>query len=111
MIELIDLSNWKKQKEILTDLHREYGINISSREWRNQIEKWNEKFANGEVEYYITHSNSKGFKATADYKEARIARNDYLKRAFNMMRKARACDKAFRQRSNFKFDFNEGVIK
>lgn len=111
MIEFIDLTKWKKQKDIIIELHREYGINISSREWRTQIEKWNEKFANGEVDYYITHSNSKGFKATTDYKEAKIARNDYLKRAFNMMRKARACDRAFRQKSNFKFDFTEGVIK
>lgn len=111
MIELLDLSNWKKQKDIIFELHREYGINISSREWRNQVEKWNKKFANNEVDYYITHSNSKGFKATTNYQEALIGRNDYLKRAFNMMRKARECDKAFKQKSNYQFDFNEGVIK
>ena len=111
MIEKVDLTNWKKQKDIILELHREYGINISSREWRTQVENWNQKFTNGERNYYITHSNSKGFKATTDYREAKIARNDYLKRAFNMMRKARACDKAFQQKGNFKFDFNEGVIK
>lgn len=111
IIELIDLTNWKKQKDIIFELHREWGINISSREWRTQVEKWNKKFADGTVDYYITHSNSKGFKSTTDYKEARIARNDYLKRAFNMMKKARECDKAFQQKSNYQFDFNEGVVK
>lgn len=111
MIGLIDLTNWKKQKDIILELHREYGININPRKWRKEVENWNKRFANDEVDYYITHSNSKGFKATVDYKEAKIARNDYLKRAFNMMRKARECDKAFQQRSNYQFDFEEGVIK
>lgn len=110
MIELIDLTNWKKQKDIILELHREWGINISSREWRSQIEKWNKRFANDEVDYYITHSNSKGFKATTDYKEAKIARNDYLKRASNMIKKAHECDKAFQQRCNYRFDFDEGDL-
>ncbi len=111
MIELIDLSNWKKQKEIITELHREWGINISSREWRTQVEKHNEKFVDGIVEYYITHSNSKGYKATTDYKEAKIGRNDYLKRAYNMIRKANQCDIAFRQKKNLRMNFKKGDIE
>ena len=110
MIELIDLTNWKKQKDIILELHREWGINISSREWRSQVEKWNKKFANDEVEYYITHSNSKGFKATKEYNEAKIARNDYLKRAFNMIKKANECDKAFKQKANYQIDFEKGEL-
>lgn len=110
MIELVDLTKWKKQKEVLIELHREYGINISSREWRSQVEKWNKKFADGEVDYYITHSNSKGFKATTDYQEAKIARNDYMKRAFNMLKKARECDMAFGNLHNFKMDFEKGEL-
>ena len=111
MIDLLDLSNWKKQKDIILELHREYGINISSREWRIQVEKWNKKFSDGEVDYYITHSNSKGFKATKDYNEAKIARNDYMKRAFNMIKKAYDCDKGFRNLNNYKFDFESGELK
>lgn len=109
MIERVDLSTWKKQKNILLELHREYGINITAREWRIAVEKWNKKFASGEVDFYITHSN-KGFKATRDYEEARLGRDDYLKRAFNMLKKARSCDKAFGQLKNFKFDFEKGEI-
>lgn len=110
MIELIDLTDWKKQKEILTELHREYGIDIDSREWRIAVEKHNKNFANGKVEFYITHSNSKGFKATKDYQEAKIAVNDYKKRAFNMLKKARDCNRAFEVVDNFKIDFERGEI-
>ena len=110
MIELVDLKNWKKQKEILFELHREYGINIDSRVWRIAVEICKEKFLNGEVDYYITHSDKFGFKATTDYEEALIGRNDYLKRAFNMIKKARNCDKAFGNLKNYKIDFEKGEI-
>ena len=112
MIDLINLSDWKKQKEIILELHREYGINISKdgREWREAVEKWNKKFASGDVPFFVTHSNSKGFKATINYQEAKIARNDYMKRAFNMLRKARECDMAFGNLHNFKMDFEKGEL-
>lgn len=111
MIELINLDNWKKQKEIILELHREYGINISSREWRNQVSKWNKRFSNGEVSTYITHSNSKGYKATKDYQEAKVGRNDYMKRALNMLKKVHECDKAFGRLDNYQFDLEKGKIK
>lgn len=110
MIELVDLSNWKKQGDVLIELHREYGINLTSREWRNQVEKWNRKFTKGEVDYYITHSNRNGYKATKDYHEAQIGRNDYIKRACNMLKKARDCDRAFKVQNNLKFDLEKGEI-
>lgn len=110
MIELINLTDWKKQKDIILELHREYGINITSREWRSQVEKWNKKFTDGNVDFYITHSNSKGFKATKDYQEALISINDYKKRAFNMLKKASESNKAFGVKDNFKFDFETEEI-
>lgn len=110
MIELIDLRSWKKQKEILLELHREYGINTTDRKWRHEVAKWNEKFLIGEVEFYITHSDKFGFKATTDYEEALIGRNDYLKRTFNMIKKARNCDKAFGNLKNYRIDFEKGEI-
>lgn len=109
MVELIDLTKWKKQKEILLELHREFGINITSREWRTAVEKWNKLFASGDVSFYITHS-SKGFKATTDYQEALLSIKDYQKRAFNMLEKANTCKKAFVRLENYKFDFEKGEI-
>lgn len=111
MITKVNLSNWKTQKEILVELNREWGLNVSSRTWRMAVERWNMKFAENEVPYYITHSNIMGYKATTDYKEARIARNDYLKRAFNMLRKAHDCDIAFQHKKNYMFDFEAGEVK
>lgn len=111
LINLIDLSKWRKMKNIKFELHREYGININSREWRNQVEKHNKKFASGGTEYYITHSNVKGFKATKEYDEALIAINDYKKRAFNMLKKASECDKAFGNVKNYKINFEKGEIE
>lgn len=110
MEDLINLSDWKKQKEILYELYIEWGINITSREWRTFVEKHNKKFAEGESDFYITHS-SKGFKATKDYTEAKMARNDYIKRALNMLNKAKECDKAFRQKCNYKINFEKGTIE
>lgn len=107
---LINLDNWKKQKEIIEELHREYCIVINSRQWRKAVEIWNKKFVNGEVNVYITHSNSKGFKATTSYEEAKFARNDYFKRGVNMLKKARECDIAFRQKCNYQIDFEKGEI-
>jgi len=112
MIDLLDLSTWKKQEEILNELFCNYNITISSRTWRKAVNNWNKKFLSGDVDYYITHSNIKGFKATTNYEEAKIGRNDYMKRALNMLKKVRECDRAFGVKDNYRFDFeNEGEIK
>lgn len=111
MVALIDLTKWKKQKEIIFELHSEYGRTITPREWRNQVAKWNKRFVDGEVDFYITHSNTKGFKATRDYQEAKISINDYKKRAFNMLKKAYDCKFAFMRLNNYRIDFDKGEIK
>lgn len=112
LIELIDLKNWKKQKEIILELHREYGINISrdGREWRDAVQKWNKKWKYGEVPFYVTHSNRLGFKATTDYKEAKIGRNDYLSRLKANRENILACDEGFEKMYNCKIDFETGEI-
>ena len=112
MIEMVDLSDWKKLKIIRYELHSEFGINISQdgREWRTAVEKWNKKYKNGEVDYFITHSPVKGFKATKNYEEAMIGRNDYLKKGITLIKKARDVDEAFRHLDNFKIDFERGEI-
>lgn len=111
MIDKVDLSNWKKQKEILLDLHREYGINTTAREWRNQVKKHNKKFGDGEVNYYIVHSNNKGFKATNKFEEAKEGRNDFISRGKANFERARDCDRGFERLYNFKIDFESGEIK
>lgn len=110
LIELIDLTRWKKQKEIIEELHREYCKIVNSREWRNAVKKWNKKWSDGEVKYYITHSNKLGFKATTDYEEAKIGRNDYIARGKANFENARECDRGFEIKDNCKIDFEKGEI-
>lgn len=110
MIELVDLSQWKKQKDILIELHREYGKNISSREWRNEVKKWNEKWGLGEVDYCITHSNSLGFKATTNLDEAFIAINDFRSRRSKMFKNEQAILNGFRKKNNYRLDFERGEL-
>ena len=85
LVNHIDLSDWKTKNQIVFELHRDWGINISKdgREWREAVEKWNKAFINHEVPFYITHSNNMGYKATIDYQEAKMARNDYVKALFH----------------------------
>lgn len=110
MIGLIDLSIWKKQKEIIDELYTKYNININSRKWRIEVEKWNKRWSNGEAPFYITHSNSLGFKATTDYKEAKIGRNDYLSRLKANRENILNCDRGFEKFNNCKIDFETGEV-
>ena len=111
MIHLIDLSTWKKQKEILDELYTKFNINITAREWRFYVQQWNKKWRYNEVPYYITHSNQYGFKSTTSYEEARIGRNDYLARLKANRENILNCDEGFERRLNCKIDFETGDIK
>ena len=108
MINYVDLSDWKKMKDIKIELHRDYGINISKdgREWRNEVKKWNKLWSTGDVSYYITHSNSKGYKATVNYEEAKIARNDMISRGKSCFESARDCDEGFERLNCCKLDLD-----
>ena len=111
LIDLVDLSNWKKQKDILLELYTKYSINITSREWRSQVKKWNKKWRYQEVPYYITHSSQLGFKATTDFKEAKIGRNDYVSRLKANKDNILDCDEGFQRYYNCKIDFETGEIE
>ena len=111
VIELIDLSQWKKQKEIIVGLHREYGINISARMWRNEVNKWNKRWACGDVPYCITHSPRDGFKATDDFEEACIAIKDYRARIGQMFKREKEILEGFKIKNNYQIDIESGEIK
>lgn len=112
MIELIKdylLKDWHKQSEILTELFKQ-GITINDRQWRIEVNRHNDLFKNHEVDFYITHSNCKGYKATRDYTEALVGRNDYLSRALDMLKKVKDCDKGFNTKDNLRFDLEKEEI-
>lgn len=111
IVDLVELSDWKKQKDIIIELHRDYGINISSRKWRKIVANWNKKWANGEVNCCITHSNIKGYKTTHDINEAQIAINDFRSRRRKMYQREKDILEGFHKRNMYQFDFEEGVVK
>jgi hypothetical protein len=51
MVEFVDLTDWKKMRDIKFELHYEYGINLSrdGREFRYAVQKWNKRFFAGEM--------------------------------------------------------------
>ncbi len=107
MIEIIEnflKENWHKQKEILSELSLR-GFNINSRQWRKEVERHNKNFKNHITDFYITHSNRKGYKATTNYSEAQEGRNDYISRAIDMLQKAKDCDEGFKTKDNLRIDF------
>lgn len=106
MINEVDLTDWKTQREILNELNSK-GINITSRSWRTAVEKWNKRFSEGLEKKYITHSNQYGFKATSDIKEAKIGINDYISRSRDMEKKVREALQGFEHLNNFKFNFDD----
>lgn len=111
MIELVDLSDWKKQKDILDELYKKYNINISSRKWRSEVEKWNKKWGSGEVDYCITHSASLGFKATTEYSDVIIGVNDYNSRIKKMYFSKKNMIQGLEKNKNLKIDLDSGEIK
>ncbi len=113
MIQKVDLSDWKKMKEIRLELQRRHGINLSkdNREWRKAVKRWNKLWSTGDVPFYVTHSNIKGYKATTDFKEAKIGRNDMISRGKSCFESVRDCDAGFEHFNNFKIDFETGEIK
>ena len=106
MINEVDLTNWKTQKEILIELKTK-GINTNSRSWRSAVEKWTKRFSEGLEKKYITHSNQFGFKATTDIREAKIGINDYISRSRDMERKAREAVQGFEHLDNLQLNFDD----
>lgn len=111
IVELVDLSKWKKQKEILDELYIKFNINISSRTWRSEVEKWNKKWGEGEVDYCVTHSPKLGFKATNVYQEALVGVQDYNSRIINMSRSKRNMIQGFAKKNNMKINLETGEVE
>ncbi len=112
MIELIDLSNWKKMHDIKLELHREYGINISrdGREFRRAKEIWNKHFSEGNRPYYITHSTKFGYKAVTNIEDAEEGLKDLESRSRKMEKEIRQVKRGFQLLKNRKYDFEKGEI-
>ena len=52
--EVLSLTDWKKKKEILEELRKDF--DISERTFRKLVEQNNRLYGQGKVDYYIAHS-------------------------------------------------------
>lgn len=100
----IDLMNWKKMKDIILEL-RSKGVKISNdgREFRQHVEKFNERFYQHEQSTFIAHS-SKGYICTQDKELIKKSLDDYGKRAFDQLYKRSKGMKAIDENYNLKAD-------
>lgn len=86
MLDIVNISDWKKMSEI-KEIYRHYDKPISKdgREWRLFVEKYNEGYFNHLHDDFIAHDNVKGYKLTSDPKEIERSLNDYKKRGINQL--------------------------
>lgn len=84
--DLIDLSNWKKKKDILEELSN-LGIRMSERTFRKNVEVNNKCFKEhiNKVKF-IAHSNKLGYIATTDENIIKQSVEDNKKRAMTQLK-------------------------
>lgn len=99
--EVLSLTEWKKKKEILNELRKEF--DISERQFRKYIEQNNKLFGQGKVDYYIAHS-SRGYKKTFNWEEMSKSIADNRKRAITMLVDCSKAEKAFQRRNQIKME-------
>lgn len=110
LIELVDLTEWKKQKDIILELYKKYNITISSRTWRSQVEKWNKSWGEGNVNYCISHSPQLGFKASNRFQDVIVGINDYNSRIKKMSISKNNLLRGFIRSLNLKLNLETGDV-
>ena len=105
MIDYIDLSEWKKKKEIIEEAEAK-GITIDERAWRKYVENYNKKYIAHEQVDFIVHSN-KGYKLTSDKQEIIKSLKDNRKRSLNMLWKESQALRAMGEKDNLRMDLEE----
>lgn len=99
--EVLSLTNWKKKKEILEELRKEF--DISERTFRKLVEQNNRLYGQGKVDYYIAHSCN-GYKLTFNWDEMKKSIADNRKRAITMLVDCSKAEKAFQKRNQMKLE-------
>lgn len=92
MIELIKnyLKTWRKAPEIMKKL-KDQGVKAKNlknlnRQFRRAAAKYNERYQNGETEYFLAHS-TKGYKLTNKPKEIAQSLQDDRKRGLKLLKR------------------------
>ena len=100
--DLVDLSDWKKKKEILIELQLK-GYPLGEREFRKRVEINNQLYAEHLANYFIAHS-TKGYLATNDSELIKASLNDNKKRAMTQLKIIKDTYKALGENINFSLE-------
>lgn len=108
IIEIVDLSDWKKKKDILNEL-KVQGINVDERFIRHHFEHHNKRYTLHLEEMFIAHSY-KGYKLTNDRDEIIASVTDNRKRALKMLMQESHTLRALGENANLKITIKDGEM-
>ena len=100
--EILSLSEWKKKRDILKEYKR-LGIKMNERSFRKQVEINNRLYGEGQVDYYIAHSNL-GYIKTFDWNVIEKSIADKRKRALTMLAECSRAKAQYHRRNNLKME-------
>ena len=102
--DLIDLTNWKKKKDILRELQLN-GVPMNERKFRKLVEVNNKGFKEHiQGIKFIAHSNSLGYIATTDEELIKQSVEDNKKRALTQLKIVRDTYRALGENVNLNLE-------
>lgn len=106
VISGLDLTDWTTTRTIIDRISTEYGYNISAREWRDWVMRYNSNFiANGGRRWFIASSN-KGYCLTRRSELIKQTANRRRNRLYHEWQKTNQLLKALGEQPNERFDLN-----
>ena len=99
ILDFIDLSDWKKKKQILAEL-KEKDLTMDERTFRQRVELHNKLYEEHVVNTFIAHS-CKGYIATTNRDLIIASLRDNEKRAITMLKATSKTLKALGENANY----------
>ena len=97
---------WRTKAECLTWYNKKYHAKLNERQFRRQVEKYNQRYSGGDTEMFVAHSN-KGYILTADIDKIRKSLMDDYKRAMKLLKRNSSCTKALSQKNQLSLSPNQ----
>ena len=108
IIDIVDISDWKKKKNILNEL-KSQGINVDERYIRQHFEHHNKRYSYHLEDKFIAHSY-KCYKLTDDREEIISSVKDNRKRALKMLMQESTTLKALGENANLRITIKDGEM-
>ena len=102
-------TKWRTKTECLEWYERQYQTKLDEREFRRRVESFNQKYAGGETEMFVAHSN-KGYLLTNDISIIKKSLLDDYKRALKLLTRNSRCTKALSEKNQISLTKNESDL-